>query len=148
MGPLMQTLHVQPRRASAQNIDRSVVICMRSEAACAAAESRLVLARFAVHGSAGRAGLRCVGGIDQVQRPAAFFQLVGQKCFELAPSLVENGAVKSCLLTHVLAWSLNGSGRAGGHVLDLQLLQRHGAEPARNVSRNAMIEVDRQERGC
>jgi len=74
----MPFLHAHRRRVPRQDVDRSVVVGMVAEAAVATGKDRLAFTAFPVHGSAGRTGLRGVGWINGDERPAAFFELVGQ----------------------------------------------------------------------
>ncbi len=73
----MPFLHDHRRRVPTQDVDCSIMVGMGAEAARATVERRLA---FTVHGSAGRAGLRGVAGIDLTQVSAPFFKFVGQSC--------------------------------------------------------------------
>lgn len=60
----MPFLHAHRRRVPPQNVDRSIVVGIGTEAAVATGKDRLAFAALAVNGSAFRTGLRGVGRID------------------------------------------------------------------------------------
>lgn len=129
----MPFLHAHTRRVPAQDVDRSVVVGMSAQAAMATVEVRLAFAAFTVHGSAGRTGLRGVGGIDLAKASSAFFELVGKDGLEAEPALIENAPVQPGLLAHHAARRFNRASRGGRHVFDAQLFQNHGSEAPADI---------------
>lgn len=110
------------RRASPLDIDGSIVIGVERETTVPTSEAGLALSACFVDGSTFRTGLRCVGGINLNQRPAALLQFVGQDALKRAPSLFKNASIEAAL-------SFAGS----RHVDDAKVLQRDRAEPLRYV---------------
>ncbi len=80
----MPVLHAHRRRVPTQYVNRRIVVGVDREAAMSTAEARLALAACAVDGSAGRTGLRGIGGINGEKLATAFRNFVGQDCLEAA----------------------------------------------------------------
>jgi hypothetical protein len=140
-GRLTASLRAHRRGVSPQYVNRRIVVGMGFETAMSAAEDRLALATSAVNGSAFRTRLARVGGRDFNQRPAALFKFVGKDGLERVPALIENRSVKTGLCADAAPWGLNRSGRARGHVGDLQVLHDDRSKPARDIQCGTVMPV-------
>lgn len=138
---LTPSLHELRRRVSAQYIDRSVMISMGTEAAGSTVERRLALAAFTVNGSAGRTGLRGIGGIAFQQMPAAFFEFVGKDGFEGIPALIQYRSVKSGFGKNVYARRVSRALGTRCHTADLQIFKHDAAEPLRDAQGGLVVPV-------
>lgn len=121
-GRPLPTLHAHKRRASAQDVLRCVDVSMVSVTAMDAFKGRLALATSTVHHAAFRAGLRRVGGVHELKRAPAFFQLVSEHGGEHRPTLLKNGSVQTAF-----AASLRR------HSFGVQVFQDNMAVVPRNV---------------
>ena len=101
----MPFLHDHRRRVPTQNVNRRVAVGVVPVPARGATELRLALARSAVHGPAGRAGLGRKGWIDLHDAG----RLVEQHRLDLVPAGVEDGAVEAALLGDVATRGGNGA---------------------------------------
>lgn len=137
----MPFLHAHRRRVPTQYVDRSIMVGMGAEAAMATEKDRLAFAVLPVHGSAFRAGLRGVGGIDSHESPAPRFELVGKDGLEAEPALIENAAIEPGLLPHHAARFFHRASRRGGHVLDAQVFEDHGSEAPAQIERRLVLPV-------
>ena len=137
----MSFLHVHKRRASTQDVFRSVNVCVITVTAVATMERRLALTALLVHGSAFKAGLRGVGGVDLDQASAAFFELVGQQCFEDVPALVQYRSVEPGFLAHVLSGFFNRAPGACRHAFCVQILQNNDTETFGQTSCGTVLPV-------
>jgi len=110
-------------------VNSSIVIGIVSETAGSTDEGRLVFTAQAVKVSAGRAGLRRVGGID-FHDPKCF---VEKHRFDLVPSDVEDSAIETAFLSNVLAGLLNRSACGFCHVLCTEALDNDRAVTPGNL---------------
>lgn len=129
-GRATASLHGHQRRASPQDNQSSIRVGIGAESAFDTGEGSLALTASAVHGSAGRTGLRAVGGIDLDERPAALPQLVRQFFSKGAPALVENRAIEPAFASP-----------AGAHIRDFQIFHNHRPETRSDVPAYAMLPV-------
>lgn len=128
IGTATGSLHA--RRASAENVDRSIDVGIRGEPAVSASEAGLALSARFVDDAAIAARLAGVGGIDLRERPAALLQFVRQFSLEGAPTLRADVAIQAALV-----WS------ARRHGDDVQIFQSDRAETPRNLSSGAMLPI-------
>lgn len=129
-GGVTAPLHGHSRRASPEYVDCSVVVGIGAESACHTDEVGLALATSFVHGSAGRTGLRCVGGIDLYERPAALLQLVAEQDGKGAPALRQDRSVQAALAT-----------TARRHVRYFQILEHDSPKTFSYRIRGSMLPV-------
>lgn len=134
----MPFLHEHRRRVPAQNVDRSIVVCMRVVTAMATKEYRLAFATSFVYSPTFGASRRSMSWVYLNQSPSMLLKLVRKDALKNSPSLIKNGAVEPGLLPNISPWIRNGSLSAGCHICDRQVLQHDSAEPAHNVGADYM----------
>lgn len=122
-GAVAGALHA--RRASAKDIHSRIRIGVRSVPTIDATEGRLALAASFVDRPAFSAGLGRISGVDIFDAPATRLKLVFQHGREGGPALRQDRSVEATLAS-----------AAGRHVGDLELLQRHHAEPIGDIGRS------------
>ena len=137
----MPFLDAHRRRVPAQDFDSCVRVGVGFVAAMDAGKARLAFAASPVNAAAHRTGLRRKGGGNFRQRSAAFFEFVGKDRFKRLPALSEDRAIQPGFLPHVAARLGERSLRACRHVADFQVLNRHVAEPLRNVESGLVLPV-------
>src|SRR5436190_20341504 len=130
------------RKPCGQDVLRRVDIGVRLVPAGYASEDRLALAGLPGGVLAGVAGLRCVPGVDLDHGRTVVTGRVSQCEEEPGPALAEDGPVQSSLLRDVAARLLDGAPRAGRHILDPQVLDRHQAVIAYQTDGAPGSEVD------
>ena len=129
IGPTTGRLHARSV-PPVENVDRRISVGVVSVPARGTDEGRLVLAASAIHGPAGRAGLRRVGRVNLNKTG----DLVGKHRFDLVPSDVQDCAVQAALLSDISTWSVNCSFSGAGHVLGAQPFDHNAAVTGRNVA--------------
>jgi len=137
----MPFLHAHRRRVPAQDVDRSIVVGVGAKAAMATVERSLAFAAFSVYGSTCRTGLRGVGGINGYERPAALFELVSKDSGKTEPALIENTAIQPSFLADHAARLFNRTLGRGGHVVDPQVFDHHGAKSPRDGERGLVVPI-------
>ncbi len=131
IGPTTGSLHARSV-PPVENVDRRVSVGVVSVPARGADEGRLVLAASAIHGPAGRAGLRRVARVNLDETG----DLVGKHRFDLMPADVQDCAVQAALLCNVPAGGVNRSFSGAGHVLGAQPFDHNTAVTGGNVAGN------------
>lgn len=116
---------------------RSVAVGVVSVPACSADEYRLAFAAPAVHGPAGRAGLRGIGCINLDQ----FSGFVGKHSLNLIPTHIQDGPVKAPFLGHVLSRRFYRTASTGRHALCSQRFDDHCAIAAANIGSSCVRPV-------
>lgn len=124
----MTSLHGQQRRASAPYLDGRIRVGMVAVSAVDTGEDRLALSASCVDDTAGRTGLRSVGGGNGNQPPAGGLKLVVQHGGKERPALREDRTIEASLLGDAFPLGL------GGHGADIQTLNRYNAEASSNRS--------------
>lgn len=137
----MPFLHAHRRRVPAQDVNRSVVVGMNTQAAMTTVEHRLAFTASTVYGSAVRANLRGICGIDLVKAAPTFIELVGKDGFEGEPALVEYAPVQSGLLPHHPSGLGNCAASGSGHIPDLQIFQNDHPEAFADVERRPVLPI-------
>lgn len=95
-----------------------------------AGEDRLALAAFRCDVPTNTASLRCERSRNALHAPRSF---VVEPCNQTAPPLATNRAVKTALLSHSNARSVDGAASRAGHRPHVEVLDPNGLKSARQI---------------
>lgn len=130
----MTLLPEQQRRASAPYLKSRVRVGMVAVSAMDAGKDRLALSASCINDTAGRTGLRRIGGRNRNQPPASGLKFVVEHVREKRPALRENRPVQAALLGNAPVVG------ASGHLPDIQVFEGYDTEPPCDV-RASDVEV-------
>jgi hypothetical protein len=128
-------------KSGREDISRCVDVCVRC---VSARHTREVGSRCSGAGAdmaAPRAAHRRVTRVDFDQTSPSSLELVLELLPEFEPALRPDGSIESRLGSDIPPWSLLGTPRGRGHVLDVELLNNHGAIAVRDFARCLVQEV-------
>lgn len=137
----MTFLHEHRRRVPTQDYLGRIDVRVVSMAAGGADEDRLILATPSVHRATRKACTRGIVGGHFRERPAPFFQLVGEQGFEEMPALVQDRPVLPGFLPDIPPRRGQCATGGAGHVPGVQVFDHHRAEAPRQVKAGPVVPV-------